>query len=98
MIKWAELIPVMCGNYAVGLECSGNGAPQPALCDTKEEVLAEIQDMQDCYNEDIANGERDEGDKWEGEAHRVLFDGVKLFLVDDDDQPFEEIDWRAQLS
>ena len=97
MIKWAELIPVMCGNYAIGLEGDGDDI-KPCLYDTKEEVLEEIEDMNRCYQEDIEAGERDDGDEWEGEAHRVWFsDNQQLFIVDDNDNPIEEIDWRAQL-
>ena len=98
MIKWAELIPVICGNYSIGLTYDDNGLETPCLYDTKEEVLAEIEDMNRCYQEQIKEGERDEGDEWEGEPHRVWFsDNQQLFVVDDNDEPIEEIDWKAQL-
>ncbi len=96
MIKWIELIPVMCGNYSVGLQ--GEGAfVIPCLYESKAEVLEEIKDMQSYYDEQIANGEREKGDKWEGEAHKVSWDGDRLFLLDSLDCPIEQINWRKQL-
>ena len=96
MIKWAELIPVMFGGYSVGMT-EVDGKIIPDLCDTEEEVLAEIDEMQAEYDEQILNGDRDEGDTWEGESHRVWWDKEELFIVDEHDKPMIRVDWRAQL-
>lgn len=97
MIKWAELIPVICGNYAVGLTVDDSGSPIPVFYDTEMEVLADIKEMKEHFEEQIKTGERDEGDLWYGECHRVYWDGNNLYLVGNGDKPFEEIDWRDQL-
>lgn len=93
MIKWAELIPTMCG-WSIVLDDNC----EPVFYDSKAEVLEEISEMNKWYQDEIEAGERDKDDEWEGEAHRVWFnDNEQLFLVDENDEPIEEIDWRAQL-
>jgi len=92
MIKWAELIPTMCG-WAVGIEGEGDEV-KPCLYDTQNEVIEEIEEMHDLYHEQIEAGERDEeDDEYEGECHAVRWDGENLLIAATD----ERVDWRAQL-
>ena len=94
MIKWAELIPTMCG-YSVAI-CEHEGETVPYLYDFENEVTEEIEEMHDHYQEQIEAGERDDDDEYEGEAHRVSWDGENLFIVDDNDEPFIKINWKHQ--
>ena len=92
MIKFAELIPLMCGGWAVGLEGDGDDI-KPYFYDTEAEVIEEIKSMQEEYDQQIAEGFRDEGDLWEGEAHQVTFIDDVLTIV----ETGEKIEWRDQL-
>ena len=96
VIKWAEIIPTMCGN-AVAMEHERESGTLPALCDTEAEILDELVFMQEHYDHEIEKGERDKGDVYEGYAARVSWDGENLFLIDDDNEVIERVDWRAQL-
>jgi len=88
MIKYAELIPTMCG-WAIAIDDN----QMPVLYDTKNEVLEEIEEMHDHYQEQIEAGERDDDDEYEGECHLVRWDGENLFIAETN----EQVNWRDQL-
>lgn len=92
MIKWAELIPTMCG-WSVPLEGDSGDDLKPYLYDTEHEVRIEIIEMRYEYLRQIGAGERDIDDEWEGECHQVEWDGEILTII----ETGEQVDWRDQL-
>ena len=70
--------------YAIG--CFDDSVP--ALNATKEEAMAENEEMIDLYNDQIKRKERDNGDNWQGEVLEVHWD-----CVSDDIELFSEGDF-----
>ncbi len=98
VLGYTDIIPLFGGGYAVGIE---GEAPNycPAIYDTAEEVKAEIDSINKDYQEQIADGERDPDDCYDGELARVCYCSKtkKLFILDNNDLPVEEIKWRDAL-
>jgi hypothetical protein len=97
VIKYTDLVPLMGGGYSVGLGSDSNGNLKPALYDTAKEAQAEIDEINAEYQEQIEAGDRDHGDQYEGELCAVSFDGEHLYLLDQNFNQVEQINWRDQL-
>ena len=66
--------PVFGGSYSVGCMETSVG-DVPGLCATKAEAEEENSDMIEEYRNQITEGERDEGDEWDGEVMEAHWDG-----------------------
>ena len=87
---WVEAIPCICG-YSIGTF----GGELPALYATKAEVEAEHQDMIETYQQQIADGERNPDDEWEGEVLEAHWDGEsELMVLAIDGDPINTESWR----
>ncbi|TNC80848.1 MAG: hypothetical protein C9356_12040 [Oleiphilus sp.] len=94
-VKWGEFIAVLIGGYSVSMTEDKQGNPMPFLYDTKTEVESEIQDAIDAYNEQIAEGDRDADDEYEGEAFPCVVEGDEIVLLCEHSlEELERINWR----
>jgi len=73
---WAVGIDTLCGGYSLGGSSMQGYENIPCLYATRDEAQAEIQEEQDRYAEEIADGDRDDDDEYEGELVAVHWDGV----------------------
>ena len=87
--------PLFGGGYAIGSTGEDNKEPLPDLYPTLEAANEENQEMIDIYLDDIKNGEREEGDEWDGEVLEVYWDGsTPMIELGMDDSPHFKGDWR----
>jgi hypothetical protein len=102
-IFWIEATPVYNGGYCCGSSEDENGIATPAVDDTKAEAEEDRKYMEDEWKRQIAAGERDEDDEWDGEIFPCRVIGGIVELLDEDTIGDKEpsvvdtIDWTESL-
>lgn len=80
-IFYVEVVHTMFGQYSTGtttVMVNEQAVAIPAIYASDEEVLVEIREEQSRYADEIEEGERDEGDEYEGELMMVKWDGGEM--------------------
>jgi len=70
---FAEVVVCDNGQFSTGSTSDVFGETVPCLSVDKSEIESEIVQMQQAYLLQIAEGERDEDDEWEGQLMRVVW-------------------------
>lgn len=95
------VVGIDCLNGVMSVGCSEDpdGNDMPNLYCKREDAFNEVQEEIDRYTEEIAEGERDEDDEYEGQLLAVKWDGQsKIMAVYDETiiaNPPEEGSWRS---
>jgi hypothetical protein len=73
---YADAIDTSCGGMSTGSISVDDESNVPALYVTREEAEADVNGERERYLNEIADGERDDDDEYEGDVYRVYWDGT----------------------
>ncbi len=94
--KWVEVVLLFGGSYSVAYTTDDNNNTVPYLYDSKQEAETDQESITKDYLDQIARGERDEGDLWDGEIFQCELDGDELRLYDGG-VCFNVLNWKDEI-
>ena len=86
-IYYMVVTPCIGGSYACGtftIEFNDRDVVTPPLYATRAEAEHENNEMVEYYDQQIEGGERELGDRWDGEVVGVIWQGLDKMILNDE--------------